>query len=181
MGLQESLNDLVSAYMTTSYVQVSGDDTVAQAAKSMQKSKATEALVVRDGVPQGIVTERDFLYKVVAAGANPASMRVREIMSSPVQTVEESSKVGEAIARMSKLGVRRLGVTRNGKLVGMVTQKAMVSGDLSGHVALPELASPNRFVCPYCDAELKNGEELSKHIDQVHLGPGLLEGNRSKW
>jgi signal-transduction protein with cAMP-binding, CBS, and nucleotidyltransferase domain len=167
--------------MTTSYVQVSGDETVAQAAKSMQKSMVTEAVVVREGLPQGIVTERDILYKVVAAGANPASTKVSEVMSSPVQTVEESSKVGEAVATMSKLGVRRLGVTRNGKLVGIVTQKAMVSGDLRGHVVLPELASPNRFVCPYCDAELKNGEELSKHIDQVHLGPGLLEGNRNKW
>jgi hypothetical protein len=28
---------------------------------------------------------------------------------------------------------------------------------------------------------MKNGDELSKHIDQVHLGPGLLEGNRTKW
>jgi len=181
MGLRESLNDLVSAYMTPSFVQVSADETVTQAAKEMKNSGATEAIVVRDGVPLGIVTERDILYKVVAAGANPSSMRVKDIMTSPVETVEESAKVGEAIAKMSKLGVRRLGVTRNGKLAGMVTQKAMVAGDLSGHVALPELASPNRFTCPYCDAELKNGEELSKHIDQVHLGPGLLEGNRTKW
>jgi CBS domain-containing protein len=181
MGLRESMNDSVSAYMTSSYVQVSGDDTVTQAAKAMQKSKATEAIIVRDGVPLGIVTERDILYKMVATGADPSSTKVRDIMSSPVQTVEESSKVGEAIAKMSKLGVRRLGVTRNGKLVGMVTQKAMVAGDLRGHVALPELASPTRFTCPYCDAVMKNGEELSKHIDQVHLGPGLLEGNRTKW
>ncbi len=167
--------------MTPSYVQASGEDTVTQAAKEMKKSGATEAIVVREGVPIGIVTERDILYKVVAAGANPSSMRVKDIMTSPVETVEESVKVGEAIAKMSKLGVRRLGVTRNGKLAGMVTQKAMVAGDLSGHVALPELASPSRFTCPYCDAELKSGEELSKHIDQVHLGPGLLEGNRTKW
>jgi CBS domain-containing protein len=181
MDLRESLNDSVSAYMTPSYVQVSSDETVAQAAKEMKKSGATEAIVANDGAPLGIVTERDILYKVVAAGANPSSMRVKDIMTSPVETVEESAKVGEAIAKMSKLGVRRLGVTRNGKLAGMVTQKAMVAGDLSGHVALPELASPSRFICPYCDAELKNGEELSKHIDQVHLGPGLLEGNRTKW
>jgi CBS domain-containing protein len=181
MGLSESLNDSVSSYTTTSFVKVPGDETVAQAAKDMQKSGATEAIVVRDGVPLGIVTERDILYKVVAAGTDPATMKVKDIMTSPVQTVEDTAKVGEAISKMSKQGVRRLGVTKNGKLVGMVTQKAMVAGDLSGHVPLPELASPGRFICPYCDAELKNGEELSKHIDQVHLGPGLLEGNMTKW
>ena len=100
--------------MTPSYVQVSADETVTQAAKEMKKSGATEAIVVRDGIPLGIVTERDILYKVVAAGTNPSTMRVKDIMTSPIETVEESAKVGEAIAKMSKLGVRRLGVTRNG-------------------------------------------------------------------
>ncbi|HUH82670.1 MAG TPA: hypothetical protein VLX33_02185 [Nitrososphaerales archaeon] len=42
-------------------------------------------------------------------------------------------------------------------------------------------SEPAEFRCPYCDAVLKTQKELSKHIDQVHLGPGLLEGDQSKW
>jgi hypothetical protein len=106
---------------------------------------------------------------------------VRDVISAPVATVDSAAKVADAIAKMSKLGVRRLGVTRKGKLVGLVTQKAMVSGGLEQHVALPELASPNLLACPYCGEIVGDRDELSRHIDRVHLGLGLLEGDLSKW
>lgn len=181
MDLRESLNDVVSAYKSSSYAKVVAGDSVAEAARAMQRAGATEAIVVKDGVPTGIITERDILYKVVAAGSDTSAVKVSAIMSSPVETVDEGAKVADAIAKMSKLGVRRLGVTSNGKLIGMITQKALVSSDLKKSVPLPELASPTRLSCPYCGAAMKSSEELSKHIDQVHLGLGLLEGDRSKW
>lgn len=182
MNLRESLNHPVSDYMATSFVQVAATDSVAEAARSMQKAGATEAIVVSGSVPHGIVTERDILYKVVAAGSNPSMVKVQEIMSSPVQTIDEASKVGEAIAKMSKLGFRRLGVTRNGKLIGTITQKAMVTGKVEQNVPLPELVLPERLNCPYCNAVFKSREELSKHIDRNHMGGfGLLEGDISKW
>lgn len=181
MDLKDSLNEPVSAYASQSYSQVTASDSVAEAAKAMKKAGATEAIVVEEGKPIGIVTERDILYKVVAAGTDPSSVKVREVMTSPVETVDEGSKVADAIAKMSRLGVRRLGVTKGGKLVGMITQKAVVTSDLKKSVPLPELASPHQFACPYCGAAMKTKEELSKHIDQVHLGLGLLEGDASKW
>ncbi len=181
MSLKESLDEPVSRYMSDSFAQVGPDDTVTEAAKSMRKSGSTEAIVVRGGSPIGIVTERDILYKVVASGLDPSSSKVKDVMSSPVATVESDAKVMEAIAKMSKLGLRRLGVTRKGTLVGLVTQKAMVSGSVHQSIGLPELAVPGQFRCPYCDAVMKDRAELSKHIDQVHLGLGLLEGDTSKW
>jgi signal-transduction protein with cAMP-binding, CBS, and nucleotidyltransferase domain len=167
--------------MSTSFVRVSYDDPVTDAARVMQKAGATEAVVMRDDDPIGIVTERDILYKVVAAGLDPSVTKVRDVMSAPVATVDSAAKVADTIAKMSKLGVRRLGVTRNGKLIGLVTQKAMVSGGLEQHVLLPELASPNALVCPYCGATMDDRDELSRHIDHVHLGLGLLEGDLSRW
>jgi CBS domain-containing protein len=181
MGLRESLDEPVSKYASTAFAQVGLDDSVTAAAKAMQKSGSTEALVAKQGAPVGIVTERDILYKVVAAGSDPSRTKVKDVMSSPVQTVEAGSKVSEAIAKMSKLGLRRLGVTKEGKLVGLVTQRALVSGSLRTSVGLPELAVPGEVRCPYCDAVMKDRTELSKHIDQVHLGLGLLEGDSSKW
>ncbi|MGH9991434.1 MAG: hypothetical protein ACREAZ_02170 [Nitrososphaera sp.] len=35
--------------------------------------------------------------------------------------------------------------------------------------------------CPYCQSKFKDNEELSKHIDRIHHGSGLLEGDRRKW
>lgn len=180
MTLRESLDDPVSTYTTTKFAQVETEDSVTTAAKAMQRMAVTEAVVVRKGEPIGIITERDILYKVVAKGSSPAEVKVAEAMTSPVETIEETSRVGEAINKMFKLGLRRLGVTRKGKFVGLVTQKEMVAGSLHLRVPLPELA-PTKLTCPYCDEEMKDRTELSKHIDQVHVGLGLLEGDRTKW
>jgi uncharacterized C2H2 Zn-finger protein len=35
--------------------------------------------------------------------------------------------------------------------------------------------------CPYCQSRFKDKEELSKHIDRIHTGSGLLEGDTTKW
>jgi CBS domain-containing protein len=180
VSLREDLEKPVSMFMSTDFVKVSADETVAGAAKEMQKAGSTEAIVVKGGEPVGIITERDILYKVVAAGSHPSKVTVADVMSSPVETVEVTSKVANAISRMSKMGLRRLGVTSNGKLVGLVTQRAMVSGAVHQEVALPELAPPGKLRCPYCDAVMKDGSELSRHIDHVHLGQGLLEGRMSE-
>jgi len=182
VSLRDSLNQPVSVYISSFFARVSATDSVAEAARTMQKADATEAVVVSGSVPQGIITERDILYKVVAAGSNPSVVKVRDIMSSPVHVVDEGCSVGEAIAKMSKLGIRRLGVTKSGKLVGIITQKAMVTGKADQSILLPELTHPEGFACPYCNAVMKSREELSKHIDRVHMGGlGLLQGDSSKW
>jgi len=36
-------------------------------------------------------------------------------------------------------------------------------------------------VCPYCASKFKDNEELSKLIDRIHSGSGLLEGDSTKW
>ena len=181
MGLRESLEEPVSSYMSKEYARVEEGDSVHLAAVAMQKAGTTEAIVMKGRVPLGIITERDILYKVVAPGLAPQQVKSKEVMSSPLETIDESAKVAEAIAKMSKLGVRRLVVTRKGELVGLVTQKAVVSGARGQQFVLPELAKPGGIACPYCVAVLKTQQELSKHIDQVHLGLGLLEGDRTKW
>ena len=182
MNLRESLDVPVSAFMSASFAQVAATDSVAQAARTMQGAGETEAMVLSGASPLGIVTERDILYRVVAAGTNPALVKVRDIMSSPVQTIEDTAKVGEAIAKMSKLGIRRLGVTQKGRIIGIVTQKAMVTGNLGQNIPLPELVAPNGFACPYCSTSEMTREELSKHIDRAHAGGlGLLQGDVTKW
>lgn len=181
MALRESLDGPVSSYASTDFVRVSMGDAVATAAREMREAGATEAVVMGDHGLIGIVTERDILYKVVAEGLDPRSTKVSAVMSAPVETIEDNSKVGDAIARMSKLGIRRLAVTKKGKFVGIVTQKNLASGRLGHDVPLPELAEPGGTTCPYCGAPAKDNRDLSKHIDRVHLGLGLLEGNLSKW
>ncbi len=181
MELHESLDRPISAYTSTDFVKVSMSDPIAAAAKGMRTAGATEAVVMGESGLIGMVTERDILYKVVAEGLDPKSTKVSAVMSAPVETVEDTAKVGDAIAKMSKFGIRRLAVTRNGKFIGIVTQKNLASGKLGQHIPLPELADPGGTRCPYCGAEAKDNKDLSKHIDRAHLGLGLLEGDLTKW
>jgi CBS domain-containing protein len=90
MGLKESLEEPVSNFMSTSFGRIDADDTIYRAAVAMQKSGSTEAVVVKGGEPVGIITERDIIYKVVAAGLSPQEVKVKDVMSSPVETIEES-------------------------------------------------------------------------------------------
>lgn len=181
MGLKESLDEPVSHYASQGFARVGEEEPVHSAAVAMKKAGATEAVVMKGKQPVGIITERDILYKVVAGGLVPERTKSKDVMSSPLESIEETAKVAEAISKMTKLGLRRLGVTRKGELVGLVTQKEVVSGSRNQSVSLPELAKPSGASCPYCGALMKGPEELSKHIDQAHLGMGLLEGDRTKW
>jgi len=46
---------------------------------------------------------------------------------------------------------------------------------------MPEMAGSGKPHCPYCDSAFNSNEELSKHIDRVHIGSGLLEGDVRKY
>jgi CBS domain-containing protein len=181
MDLRESLDKPVSEYTSTDFVKASFNDPVVEAAKAMRKTGATEAVVMEGRRLVGILTERDILYKVVAAALDPSATKVGAVMSAPVETVEDSTTVGEAIARMSRLGIRRLAVTGKSRFIGLVTQMSLASGKLEERVSLPELAKPGSLKCPYCGEFEKDSVDLSKHIDRVHLGLGLLEGNLNRW
>ncbi|MDV3244531.1 MAG: CBS domain-containing protein [Nitrososphaerales archaeon] len=179
MDIRKSLDEPLSSYLSKEFVKISMTDSIVAVAGAMQRAGAGEAVVFQNSEPIGIITERDILFKVVAAGKDPSRTQASEVMSSPVESVEEKAKVADAIAKMSRLGVRRLIVTRGKTVVGMVTQKRIVSGQQN--LELPELVTPKGVACPYCGAMLKDAEELSKHMDQLHIGEGLLGGDTRKW
>ncbi len=181
MDIKLELNEPVTKYMAKEVCRVSAFDTVSEAAKKMKKEGVAEALVFGGGEPSGIITERDILYKVVATGADPTKVVVSRIMSSPVETIQDTAKTGDAVAKMSKVGVRRLVVVHGKDVVGMVIQRSIIAGSVQNQVPLPELAIPRGVRCPYCDELFGDADQLSKHIDQVHIGRGLLQGNLSKW
>lgn len=95
---------------------VQADDSVADAARAMARAGATAALVRPhgrgddDARPErlGILTERDVLARVVAAGLDPAATAVAQVMTSRLITVRPTDPLIEAFSRMLKGGVRRL-------------------------------------------------------------------------
>jgi CBS domain-containing protein len=78
-------------------------------------------VVVEDHRPVGIVTERDFV-KTVAEDCS-VDMPVEEIMSSPVVTVSKDTLLSDALEIMTKKKIRRLPITDDGRLIGIVTTR----------------------------------------------------------
>jgi CBS domain-containing protein len=89
----------------------------------IMRTRNISSVVVSDGsIPVGIVTDRDLRNKVVARGIDPGSLVVRDIMSAPLITVSEEEFLFEALYRMSKHGIHRVGVIdHDACLVGIIT------------------------------------------------------------
>ena len=101
---------------------VAPDDTVVHAAKDMTERRVRAATVVENGKVVGVMTVNDVMKKVVAASQNPATTRVREIMSSPALSVKVNTSVAKAAGVMRSKNVRHLVVVDDDdKLVGMLS------------------------------------------------------------
>jgi signal-transduction protein with cAMP-binding, CBS, and nucleotidyltransferase domain len=76
-------------------------------------------------MPIGIVTERDFVTKVVAEG-RPLFTEIYEIMSSPLITLDPEDTVWDASELMKEKSIHKLPVKENGKIIGIVTTTDIV-------------------------------------------------------
>jgi CBS domain-containing protein len=88
----------------------------------MKSWKVGSVIIVVDGQPTGIVTERDFVEKIVAEDKRPSDIRARQIMSSPLITTGPKESVAEAGRKMAQMHFRRLPVVVGDQLVGMLTE-----------------------------------------------------------
>jgi len=105
------------------FVTVDEDASVQSAASLMRDRNVGGLIVTRKDQPVGIVTERDMLRKVLADARDPKSMKVNDIMTSSLVSIEHDQPLGQAIDLMNRKRVRRMLVTENGKLIGIFTQR----------------------------------------------------------
>ena len=99
------------------------DTTASQAAKIMSNDHVGFAIVERDGKPIGMVTEWDFVNKIVSRDLNPREVLLKDIMNTPLMSVDPKTPTDQVTVLMSKNGVRRLPVVENGKLIGVITSR----------------------------------------------------------
>ncbi len=122
---------------------------VVDAAQLMRKHHVGDLVVVeeKDGRkhPVGIVTDRDIVVEVVAAGVNPDALKVGDIMGPEVATVRESEGLFEALRYMRDKGVRRMPVVdHEGVLVGILTLDDLLSLLAEEMTELAKLVSHER-------------------------------------
>ncbi|HET9201683.1 MAG TPA: CBS domain-containing protein [Acidimicrobiia bacterium] len=112
----------IDQVMTRDPVTVDEGSPVTEAARRMRDANIGDVLVSRpDGSICGIVTDRDLALMVVAEGADPNSMTVRDVCSHVIESVKSGDPVGKAVSKMREGAIRRLPVIDDGKLVGIVT------------------------------------------------------------
>lgn len=100
----------------------------------------------------GIVTDRDIILRAVACDKEATTTRVSDIMTSTTTCCEENADVKEASKMMGEQQIRRLPVTDNGKLVGILTL-----GDLARHKNVGDSEVGKTAEC-ICGCDDKNAE-----------------------
>ena len=109
----------VKDIMTKEVANIDSSKTIFDASVLMNE-KEIACLVVFDGkTPIGIVTERDFVRRVVAKNT-PTAAKISEIMSKPLITVDPDSSLRDAARLMIKNKIRRLPVVKESNLVGII-------------------------------------------------------------
>lgn len=135
---------------------------VAEVAKLMSKYSVGSVVVVEGEKPVGIITERDIAYSVAATDKRPSQVKVRDIMSSNLKTIEPDRSLIEASKIMGRSNIRRLPVIEKGRLVGIVSNKDILAVAPSQIEVLRELVAmqeepenvprevPERGACENC-------------------------------
>ena len=104
------------------------DATALDVAKGMKSSNHGFAVIVdADGRPEGIVTEWDYMSKLVAEGKDPSMVRIEEIMTRELVSVKANDGLDYVAQLMSEKGIRRVLVMHEGKVLGVVTARMMLT------------------------------------------------------
>lgn len=104
------------------------DTKIRDIAKNMAQKGISCVVIQEDKKPIGIVTERDLLKKVIVGNKSHESLLAIDVMSYPVVTVNEEVGIIAIAQLMKKKGIRRVVVTKNEKIHGIITQSDILEG-----------------------------------------------------
>ncbi len=119
---------LVKDVMSNPVITVDENAPINHVAELMDKHELGCIIVTgKDGKPIGIITERDLVTRILAKNIKPESVKAKDVMSSPLITIEPDETINEAARKMNRLNIRRLGVTYKGQLIGLISSKDILS------------------------------------------------------
>jgi CBS domain-containing protein len=98
----------VSDIMTKAPVVLSPSASVDEVAHVMREKGISSVILVTNGKPIGIVTERDLVHRVMAPGKDPKKLMAADICTKPVIAVSHHSEVEDAVETMNEYKIRRL-------------------------------------------------------------------------
>jgi CBS domain-containing protein len=121
------------------------EGTVREAARRMDEENIGSLVLVVDGKPQGVITDRDLALEVFCNNLDPSAVKVGELARGLVVTVRDDAPLADAARLMAQHAVRRLPVVdEKGGLVGLIASDdivRLVVGELSGLSAAVQVQS----------------------------------------
>jgi CBS domain-containing protein len=117
---------LVKDVMTKALVSVDPATTLYQISKMMEQGGMGSILVKKDGIPSGIITDRDFAIKIAAHGIS-MNTSVEKIASFPLVTINSNDSILDASKKMTEKKIRKLAVIEDEKIVGIITSTDLVN------------------------------------------------------
>lgn len=191
------LSSPIESILNTNVIILESDRFVDEATKLMKDRNTRSVLASHNGEVIGILSKTDILFKVISQGRNPSKIKLREIMTSPVLAVDPKTSIQEALSIMDKNDVRQIIVSSNAAVLGMVSRDDIFEKMQMATISTADTAlrgtpvciinpkaivymkdtSSAKLTCPYCESPFDTKEALSKHIDRLHAGTGILEGD----
>lgn len=162
IGLRSKM--LVKDVMSSPVITTEENATANKVAELMGKHGLGCIIVTsKDAKPLGIITERDLVERVLAKNIKPDTIKAKDVMTSPLMTIEPDETINEAARRMNRLNVRRLGVVYKGQLIGLLSSKDILAvmpelietmqehALIEGENRAQEAAEESTLLAGYCD------------------------------
>jgi CBS domain-containing protein len=141
----------VKSYMSRDIATVGVNDSAVATSKLMMEKGVDYLIVLEKGQPTGIVTDQNLVLKIMAKERDPSQVKVSEIMSQPLITIDPDATVEEAVETMVQHGIRRLPVVREDIIYGMFTTRDLAKhfNDYERQVSEDIIRSMSMFTLPF--------------------------------
>lgn len=118
---------IVKHAMGEHVITVPPDAPVLEAARLMNDNRIGGLVVTEKENVIGIITERDIISKIIVQNGDPRETMVKDVMSSPAETISPETGLEDAATKMVNHKIRRLPVVANQKLEGIITSSDIVN------------------------------------------------------
>ena len=116
-----TMSDVVRDIMTKKVITIDEGKTALDAAKLMSENAISSLIVMKNGNPEGIITERDFVKKICAKELSISQVKITNIMSKIRTSADPDTPIEVAVQRMVNQKIRRLPIMQEGRVVGIIT------------------------------------------------------------
>lgn len=119
--------------MSTTLYSTSPDKYAFEAIDEMYKNKISSLLVKNGEEYIGIITKTDWMFLILKGECDPKNVKISTLMTKIESTIDENQSIAAASAIIEQKRVRHIPVTRNGKIIGMLSVKDLEKYYLSLH------------------------------------------------